>query len=205
MYCEIPVWNCIRLISKFISNQEEIMKSLKTILAVTLILVLTATMMVGCSEQPYPSKAIDVVCPGGAGSGGAVLLRVICKYLADELGVTVNVINTTGGSGVPAVQSVLSAQQDGYTLMGDQAYSSSNQVNLDELPYDIFEDGSTFAVWPAVRRFCAAARTWDGKHPRRCGMDRKQSGRRVFLGRHRQELGGELRGSGIHAGIRNRH
>ena len=78
--------------------------------------------------------------PGSAGSGGDVLLRVICKYLADELGVTVNVINTTGGSGVPAVQSVLSAQPDGYTLMGDQAYSSSNQVNLDELPYDIFAD-----------------------------------------------------------------
>ena len=38
------------------------MKSLKTILVVFLVLVLAATMMVGCSEKPYPSKSIDVVC-----------------------------------------------------------------------------------------------------------------------------------------------
>lgn len=116
------------------------MRTVKRILSVGLILVLAMTMVVGCSEKPYPAKAIDVVCAGGAGSGGDVLLRVISKSLAEELGVNISVINTTGGSGIPAVQSVLSAQPDGYTLMGDQAYSSSNQVNLDEIPYDLFED-----------------------------------------------------------------
>lgn len=116
------------------------MKRILGIASLMLVMALVAVSIGGCSQKPYPNKAIDVVCPGGAGSGGDVLLRVICKYLTEELGVTVNVINTTGGGGVPAVQSVLAAQPDGYTLMGDQGLSSSFQTILDEVPYSIWED-----------------------------------------------------------------
>lgn len=116
------------------------MKSIKRILALLFSVLLIVSALPGCAQKEYPDKAIDVVCAGGAGSGGDTLLRVTCKYLSDELGVPVNVINTTGGSGVPAVQSVLDAPADGYTLMGDQAISSSYQAHLDELPYDLLED-----------------------------------------------------------------
>mgnify|MGYP002556349376 CR=1 FL=1 len=115
------------------------MKSIKRILALLFSVLLIVSALPGCAQKEYPDKAIDVVCAGGAGSGGDTLLRVTCKYLSDELGVPVNVINTTGGSGVPAVQSVLDAPADGYTLMGDQAISSSYQAHLDELPYDLLE------------------------------------------------------------------
>ena len=116
------------------------MKAKRIIALMLVALFLVASMLAGCEVAEYPSRAIEVVCAGGAGSGGDTLLRVICKYLADELGVPVNVINTTGGSGVPAVQSVLEAQPDGYTLMGDQAMSSSFQSQLEELPYDLLAD-----------------------------------------------------------------
>ncbi|MEA5059172.1 MAG: tripartite tricarboxylate transporter substrate binding protein [Candidatus Pelethousia sp.] len=112
----------------------------KTLALLLIAMLLCVTLLVGCTQKAYPSRSIDVVCAGGAGSGGDVLLRVICKYLQEELAVPVNVINTTGGSGIPAVQSVLDAQADGYTLMGDQAMSSSFQMALAELPYDVFED-----------------------------------------------------------------
>ena len=116
------------------------MKARKFFALMIATVLLVSMVFTGCAQKEYPSRAIEVVCAGGAGSGGDTLLRVICKYLQEELGVPVNVINTTGGSGVPAVQSVLDAQADGYTLMGDQAMSSSFQVALDELPYDVFED-----------------------------------------------------------------
>lgn len=117
------------------------MKRLSKCLCICLSLLLAATLWAGCAKKSnYPERAIDLVCPGGAGSGGDVLLRLIAKYLSEELKVTVNVINTTGGGGIPAVQSVLAAQPDGYTLMGDQGLSSSFQESLDEVPYDIWKD-----------------------------------------------------------------
>lgn len=111
------------------------------------VLVLATTVMLfagGATEsaETYPKRAIDLVCAGSAGSGGDTLARVIAIYLGQELGVTVNVINTAGGSGIPAVQSVLDAAPDGYTFMADQGMSSSFQYALDQgvLPYDIIKD-----------------------------------------------------------------
>lgn len=103
-----------------------------------MVLVLLLTMSFGCAaEKPYPNKAIDFVVPASAGSGGDILTRVIANYLSKELGVAINVVNTPGGSGIPAVQGVLSAKPDGYTLLADQALSSSYQTILKELPYKV--------------------------------------------------------------------
>lgn len=117
----------------------------RTVICVVLILATVSLLFArGASEsaETYPKRAIDLVCAGSAGSGGDTLARVIAIYLGEELGVTVNVINTAGGSGIPAVQSVLDAAPDGYTLMADQGYSSSFQyaLNPGSIPYDIVKD-----------------------------------------------------------------
>jgi tripartite-type tricarboxylate transporter receptor subunit TctC len=66
------------------------MKTLSKCLCICLSLVLATTLLAGCGKKStYPDKAIDLVCPGGAGSGGDVLLRLIAKYLSEELKVTV--------------------------------------------------------------------------------------------------------------------
>lgn len=114
------------------------MKRLVSVILVMLIAL--ASLMAQGATEAYPSKPIDIVLGASAGSGGDVASRLIAKYLGQELGVTVNVINTPGGSGIPAVQSVLSAPVDGYTLMSDQGLSSSYQEALDELPYDLYAD-----------------------------------------------------------------
>lgn len=114
------------------------MKRLVSVILVMLIAL--ASLMAQGATEAYPSKPIDIVLGASAGSGGDVASRLIAKYLGQELGVTVNVINTPGGSGIPAVQSVLSSVSDGYTLMSDQGLSSSYQEALDELPYDLYAD-----------------------------------------------------------------
>ena len=112
----------------------------KLILTVLIsVFVLIALVAQGNTEN-YPSRPIDLVIGASAGSGGDVASRLIAKYLGQELGVTVNIINTPGGSGIPAVQSVLTAQPDGYTLMSDQGLTSSYQESLEELPYDLYGD-----------------------------------------------------------------
>ncbi len=92
----------------------------------------------------YPTRAIDLIVPASAGSGGDVLTRVIAKYMSEELGVGINVLNQGGGNGIPAVQAMLSAKPDGYTLLADQALSSSYQMLLKNLPYSV--DDRTFIV-----------------------------------------------------------
>ncbi len=92
----------------------------------------------------YPVKAIDLIVPASAGSGGDVLTRLIAKYMSEELGVGINVLNQGGGNGIPAVQAMLSAKPDGYTLLADQALSSSYQMLLKDLPYSV--DDRTFVV-----------------------------------------------------------
>ena len=116
------------------------MKHTKIALVLLFLLVFAGSLFANATAEEYPSKPIDIVLGASAGSGGDISSRIIAKYLGQELGVTINVINTPGGSGVPAVQSVLSAPANGYTLMSDQGFSSTNQTVLEQLPYDVFED-----------------------------------------------------------------
>jgi tripartite-type tricarboxylate transporter receptor subunit TctC len=114
------------------------MKRYSKFIGLAVVVLMLMSMTIGCStEKPYPNKAIDLVVPASAGSGGDILTRVIANYLGKEIGVSINVVNTPGGSGIPAVQSVLEAKADGYTLLADQALSSSYQNILKELPYKV--------------------------------------------------------------------
>lgn len=114
------------------------MKRYSGLVSMAVVVLMLLSMTLGCAtEKPYPNKAIDLVVPASAGSGGDILTRVIANYLGKELGTSINVVNTPGGSGIPAVQSVLDAKADGYTLLADQALSSSYQSILKELPYKV--------------------------------------------------------------------
>jgi tripartite-type tricarboxylate transporter receptor subunit TctC len=64
----------------------------------------------------YPERPITVIVPWGAGGGTDATGRMIAKLMQDELGVPVNVVNRTGGSGVVGHQAIASAEPDGYTI-----------------------------------------------------------------------------------------
>lgn len=114
------------------------MKRCSGLISISIAIIMLVSMTFGCAtEKPYPNKPIDFVVPASAGSGGDILTRVIATHLSKELGVSINVVNTPGGSGIPAVQSVLEAKPDGYKLLADQALSSSYQSILKELPYKV--------------------------------------------------------------------
>lgn len=109
--------------------------------------------------EKYPNKPIDLIVPASAGSGGDVLTRVIAKYLSEELGVPVNVVNQGGGNGIPAVQSMLTAKPDGYKLLSDQALSSSYQLLLENLPYSVDDRTFIARVGKGPQVLCANPKT----------------------------------------------
>lgn len=66
--------------------------------------------------QSYPDRPIQMIVPWGAGGGTDAVGRVFASLLQEELGVPVNVVNRTGGSGVVGHSAIANAEPDGYTI-----------------------------------------------------------------------------------------
>jgi tripartite-type tricarboxylate transporter receptor subunit TctC len=68
------------------------------------------------SQENYPTRPVQVVCPWGAGGGTDATARIVASVLERELGQPFNVVNRTGGSGVVGHSAIATAAPDGYTL-----------------------------------------------------------------------------------------
>jgi len=69
---------------------------------VALLLSVSLMMSLGPSKalaKKYPRRPITLICPWGAGGGTDAVSRILATLLKQELGVPVNVVNRTGGSG----------------------------------------------------------------------------------------------------------
>lgn len=68
------------------------------------------------AQAEYPDRPIELIVPWGAGGGTDATGRILASMLEQELGVPVNVVNRTGGSGVVGHSAIATAEPDGYTL-----------------------------------------------------------------------------------------
>ena len=78
----------------------------------------TAALAFGATARAagYPERPITLICPWGAGGGTDATARIVASVLERDLGVPVNVVNRTGGSGVVGHSAIATAAPDGYTL-----------------------------------------------------------------------------------------
>jgi tripartite-type tricarboxylate transporter receptor subunit TctC len=65
----------------------------------------------------YPEKPIKIVIPYSAGGGTDQYMRIVSKRVSEKLKQPIMIINKPGGSTVIGVNSVISAEPDGYTLL----------------------------------------------------------------------------------------
>lgn len=91
------------------------------------------------AQTAYPRKPVALVVTFAAGGGTDVLARIAAKYLSEELGQPVNVVNRPGGNSIPGAMSVMSAAPDGYTLLFDSPATSSLHALVKDLPYKVDE------------------------------------------------------------------
>ena len=80
--------------------------------------LLFAVGLVGASsaQDKYPSKPIKVEVPFGAGSATDIVIRIVGDQLRHELGQQVVVENKPGAFGILAIEEMVKARPDGYTL-----------------------------------------------------------------------------------------
>nr|WP_319473299.1 tripartite tricarboxylate transporter substrate binding protein [uncultured Sphaerochaeta sp.] len=116
-------------------------KGLMLLLSIVLIgSVLFANGSSEANTVAYPSKTIQMIVPYGAGGGADISVRLLTKYLEEELGQKFIVQNVSGGSGTIGFNQLANAKADGYTL----GYFSSTQSNDNLLFEGIRYDNTSF-------------------------------------------------------------
>lgn len=109
---------------------------------VTLILSLFALAFAPAAQAQanYPQKPVHVIVPFSAGALTDTLARLYGDHLSKRLGQPFVVENRPGAGGIPAMQTMLSAEPDGHMF---QMVSSGHAVNptlFKKLPYDTLKD-----------------------------------------------------------------
>lgn len=69
------------------------------------------------AQADYPERPIRMIVPFAAGGPADIVGREFAKLFGERLGQPVVVVNAGGGHGVPALNQVLGAEADGYTLL----------------------------------------------------------------------------------------
>jgi len=78
---------------------------------------LFAAMISVAAAQPYPSRAVTLVVPFGAGGPTDALARIVAQRMSQTLGQQVIIENVTGGAGTIGIGRVARAAPDGYTVV----------------------------------------------------------------------------------------
>lgn len=93
------------------------------------------------NAQIYPSSPVKIITTAGAASGIDTTFRAMAEELSKALGQTVTIENKPGANGLIAVQEVLKARPDGYTLLAGNNNTNSLMplLNAAKLKYDISE------------------------------------------------------------------
>lgn len=110
--------------------------SLARIFIVSLLAVGIAVASLGAAQAAYPDRPITIIVPWGAGGGTDAVGRIFASLLEQDLGVPVNVVNRTGGSGVVGHSAIATAKPDGYTIgIATVETAMMHWVGLTDLTY----------------------------------------------------------------------
>ena len=87
--------------------------------------------------QAFPDRPIRVVVPFAPGNTLDQALRVVSEQIKKNTGQPLVVDNKPGGAGLIAIQAVLAAPPDGYTvLLSNIGMFGINPHTFSKLPYD---------------------------------------------------------------------
>jgi tripartite-type tricarboxylate transporter receptor subunit TctC len=99
-------------------------------------LALPALGLARLARAAWPDRPLRLVVGYAAGGGTDITARALAQRLSAELGQQIVVENRGGGGGVPAVQSVLNAPADGYSLNFSTAAVLVAQALGTPVPFD---------------------------------------------------------------------
>jgi tripartite-type tricarboxylate transporter receptor subunit TctC len=106
------------------------------------------------SAQSFPSKPIRVIVPFGPGTATDVAIRIVTSQMAANTGATLVIENVPGGDSLIGVRRALTAEPDGYTLVGTGTTPNSIGGALFKQatfhPIDDFTQLAVLAIYPTL-------------------------------------------------------
>jgi tripartite-type tricarboxylate transporter receptor subunit TctC len=90
--------------------------------------------------QTYPSRPVRLIIGVAPGSSPDILGRLMAQWLSERLGQPFIVENRPGGGGNIAIEAVVKAPADGYTLLLVTIQSAVNATLYDRLNYNFVRD-----------------------------------------------------------------
>src|SRR3977135_1335424 len=90
--------------------------------------------------QSYPLRPITMVVPFPAGGGADVLVRILTRHMAEDLGQVIVVQNQPGAGGAIAFGQVARSAPDGHSVAGTSAGFAVMAVTLSNLSFDPQKD-----------------------------------------------------------------
>jgi tripartite-type tricarboxylate transporter receptor subunit TctC len=100
----------------------------------------SSAISVRASADTYPSRPLRWIVPFPAGGSTDLIARLLGEWLGGRLGQPVVIENKPGGGTNIAVQAVVNAPADGYTLLFAVATNVINPVLYKTLPFDFQRD-----------------------------------------------------------------
>jgi tripartite-type tricarboxylate transporter receptor subunit TctC len=111
---------------------------------------MSLTMAAGAQEA-YPSRALRMIVPYGAGGASDVMARYLGQKLGEALGQPVVIENQPGAAGNAAYLTVAKAAPDGYTLGYVTSSLAINSVLRSKVGYDPVRDFAPVSAFVEVQ------------------------------------------------------
>lgn len=104
--------------------------------------------------QDYPSRSIKIIVPYAPGGQADSGVRVMAAGMSQLLNQPIVVENIGGSSGIAALQNVMKAPADGYTLVyQDPGHWAINPALYAKLPYDTLRDFAPVGLFATTALF----------------------------------------------------
>jgi len=98
----------------------------------------------------YPDKPIRMIMPNAPGAATDTVARIFAAKLGEIMGQQIVIDNRPGAGGIIAVETVVRATPDGYTLLQCGTSQAISPALKRKLPYDPWRDLSRIAQYGAV-------------------------------------------------------
>jgi tripartite-type tricarboxylate transporter receptor subunit TctC len=92
------------------------------------------------SAQSYPTKAVKMIVPFGAGGPADVFARVLAQHLQESLKQNFVVENRPGAGAIIGTDAVAKSEPDGYTLLVMSNTHTTNESLIPNRPYQLMRD-----------------------------------------------------------------
>ena len=113
----------------------------------TWVVALCLLLSVGAVQaQAFPTKAVRIVVPFGAGGVADLTARTVGQKLSESLGQPVLIDNKPGAGGVAAGDAVAKAEPDGHTLLLMSNGTAVSAGLFKSLPFDTLRDFSPIST-----------------------------------------------------------